>query len=79
MRERLFEHVGATHGIDPLRLVIEGTEVVDTMGTLRLAVADASAGRVFDVRRALEARTAVGSPSPKNVRAQIARWKKLLK
>jgi argininosuccinate lyase len=38
-----------------------------------------AAGRVFDVRRALEARKAVGSPSPKNVRAQIARWKNLLK
>jgi len=24
------------------------------------------------------ARTAIGAPSPKNVRAQIARWKKLL-
>ncbi len=38
----------------------------------------AAAGNVFDVRRALAARTAIGAPSPKNVRAQIARWKKLL-
>jgi argininosuccinate lyase len=38
-----------------------------------------SAGHVFDVRRALAARTATGAPSPKNVREQIARWKKLLK
>ena len=38
-----------------------------------------AAARVFDVRRALAARTAIGSPSPKNVRAQIARWKKLLR
>ncbi len=37
-----------------------------------------AAVRVFDVRRALEARTATGAPSPKNVRAQITRWKKLL-
>ncbi|HVM63118.1 MAG TPA: argininosuccinate lyase [Verrucomicrobiae bacterium] len=37
-----------------------------------------AAGKVFDVRRALEARKAIGAPSPKNVRAQIARWKKLL-
>jgi argininosuccinate lyase len=39
----------------------------------------ATAAHVFDVRRALAARTATGAPSPKNVRAQIARWKKLLK
>ncbi|HTS17492.1 MAG TPA: argininosuccinate lyase [Verrucomicrobiae bacterium] len=38
-----------------------------------------AAGKVFDVRRALEARKAIGAPSPKNVKAQIARWKKLLK
>jgi len=38
----------------------------------------AAAARVFDVRRALAARTATGAPSPKNVRAQIARWKRLL-
>jgi argininosuccinate lyase len=37
-----------------------------------------AAARVFDVRRALAARTATGAPSPKNVRAQLARWKKLL-
>jgi argininosuccinate lyase len=37
------------------------------------------AGKVFDVRRALNARTGIGAPSPKNVAAQIARWKKLLK
>jgi argininosuccinate lyase len=39
----------------------------------------AAAGKVFDVRRALDARTIIGAPSPKNVKAQIARWKKLLK
>ena len=39
----------------------------------------AAAGKVFDVRRALVARTAIGAPSPKNVKAQIARWKKLLR
>ncbi|MEI6083612.1 MAG: argininosuccinate lyase [Verrucomicrobiota bacterium] len=38
-----------------------------------------AAARVFDVRRALAARTATGAPAPKNVAAQIARWKKLLK
>ncbi|HKA04570.1 MAG TPA: molybdopterin cofactor-binding domain-containing protein, partial [Acidimicrobiales bacterium] len=48
VRERVFEHVGAAHGIDPLRLVIEETDVVDTMGTLRLPVVEATAGREFD-------------------------------
>jgi argininosuccinate lyase len=38
-----------------------------------------AAGKVFDVRRALAARTAIGAPSPKNVNGQIARWKKLLR
>jgi argininosuccinate lyase len=38
-----------------------------------------AAGKVFDVRRALAARTAIGAPSPKNVKTQIARWKKLLR
>jgi xanthine dehydrogenase D subunit len=48
VRERLFEHVGAANGIDPLRFVIDGTDVVDSMGTLRVPVADASAGVHFD-------------------------------
>jgi len=38
-----------------------------------------AAEKVFDVRRALAARKTTGSPSPENVRAQIARWKKLLR
>jgi len=37
------------------------------------------AARVFDVRRALDSRVATGAPSPRNVRAQLVRWKKLLK
>jgi hypothetical protein len=36
-------------------------------------------GKVFDVRRALAARTAIGVPPPKDVAAQIKRWKKLRK
>lgn len=48
VRERLFEHVGAQHGIDPLRLAIDDTDVVDTVGTLRIPVADASKGVVLD-------------------------------
>ena len=34
--------------------------------------------KVFDVRGSLARRTAVGAPSPKNVAAQIARWRSLL-
>jgi CO/xanthine dehydrogenase Mo-binding subunit len=48
VRERLFEAVGATHGIDPLRFVIEDDHIVDTMGDLRVAVVDATTGTVFD-------------------------------
>ena len=44
VRERLFEHVGAAHGIDPLRFVIDGADVVDSMGDLRVPVAEATAG-----------------------------------
>jgi hypothetical protein len=31
VRERLFEQVGASWDVDPLRLVIDGVDVVDTM------------------------------------------------
>jgi CO/xanthine dehydrogenase Mo-binding subunit len=48
VRERLFEHVGAMYGIDPLRMVIDGTEVVDSMGALRVPVADATVGLHLD-------------------------------
>ena len=44
VRERLFEHVAHQHGLDPLQLAIEGTDIVDTMGPLRLSVTEASAG-----------------------------------
>ena len=33
---------------------------------------------VFDVRRALRRRGAIGSPSPENIERQIARWRQLL-
>ena len=53
VRERLFEHVGLAHGIDPLRLAIDGTDVVDTFPesggpALRIPVAEASAGIEID-------------------------------
>lgn len=48
VRERLFEHVAARHGLDPLQLEIDGTDVVDTIGDLRLPVVEATAGQQFD-------------------------------
>ncbi len=48
VRERLFEAVGSAHDIDPLRLAIDGTDVVDTMGTLRVSVTDATTGIELD-------------------------------
>jgi CO/xanthine dehydrogenase Mo-binding subunit len=52
-RERLFEHVGQVHDIDPLRLAIDGTDVVDTFAepdgaALRVPVVEASAGLHID-------------------------------
>ena len=48
VRERLFERVGTAHGVDPLRLAIDGSDVVDTGGTLRVPVGLASAGVVIE-------------------------------
>ena len=48
VRERLFERVGTAHGVDPLRLAIDGSDVVDTDGTLRVPVGLASAGVVIE-------------------------------
>jgi argininosuccinate lyase len=42
------------------------------------ALFDIDVANVFDVRRSLAARTAIGAPAPGNVAAQIARWHKLL-
>ncbi len=39
----------------------------------------AGAAKVFNLQCALAVRKAIGAPSPKNVRAQIARWTKFLK
>lgn len=47
VRERLFEHVGQQHGIDPIRLAIDDTDIVDTVGTLRIAVVEATQGVTF--------------------------------
>jgi argininosuccinate lyase len=40
---------------------------------------DVDVAKVFDVRRSLAARNAVGAPSPKNIAAQIERWRKELR
>jgi len=40
---------------------------------------DADLARLLDVRRSLAARTAIGAPSPQNVKGQIKRWQKALR
>jgi argininosuccinate lyase len=59
-------------------LVAESEKSGTPLPKLAVKKYGATATRVFDVRRALAARSAVGAPSPQNVRAQLARWKKLL-
>ena len=44
VRERLFEHVGKQHNIDPIRLMVENTDIIDTVGTFRISVAEATQG-----------------------------------
>ena len=43
VRERLFEHVGLLHGVDPLRLGIDDTDIIDTIGDFRISVQEACA------------------------------------
>ncbi len=47
VRERMFEHVGKLHNIDPIRLLIDGTDVVDSIGDFRISVVDATEGATF--------------------------------
>jgi argininosuccinate lyase len=61
------------------KLVAESEKTKIPLPKLTAKKYGAAAGKVFDLRRALAARTAIGAPSPKNVLAQIARWKRLLK
>jgi xanthine dehydrogenase D subunit len=42
VRERLFEHVGKLHGIEPIRLTIDDTDIIDTIGDFRISVQEAS-------------------------------------
>jgi xanthine dehydrogenase D subunit len=48
VRERMFEHVGRIHGIEPVRLLVDGTDIVDQLGRLCVPVAEATAGAVFE-------------------------------
>jgi xanthine dehydrogenase D subunit len=48
VREQIFELVAAQHGLEPLQLAIDGRDVVDTMGDLRVPVAEVTAGRALD-------------------------------
>lgn len=48
VRQRLFEHVGKKFNIDPLRLVIEDTDVVDMIGDFRISVTEASTGVMIE-------------------------------
>jgi CO/xanthine dehydrogenase Mo-binding subunit len=48
VRDRLFAAVAAANGLDPAQLAIDGRDVVDTLGSLRVPVAEASAGVEFD-------------------------------
>ena len=40
---------------------------------------EADVGKVFDIRRLLSGRRAIGAPSPENVKTQIRRWRKHLR
>jgi argininosuccinate lyase len=40
---------------------------------------DVDLAKIFDVRQSLAARTAIGAPSPKNVKAQIKFWRATLR
>jgi xanthine dehydrogenase D subunit len=48
VREDLFELVGVDREIDPLRLAVDGHDVVDTTGPLRLPVAEALGDAVLE-------------------------------
>ena len=48
VRQKLFEHVGKKYDIDPMRLVIEDTDVVDMIGDFRISVTEASTGILID-------------------------------
>ncbi len=60
------------------KLVAESERTGRALPELAAAKFGKDAGRVFDLERALRARTTVGAPSPANVARQLTRWKKAL-
>jgi xanthine dehydrogenase D subunit len=48
VRDRLLERIGKANDIDPLRLIVDGNEVVDTLSDFRTSVAAASAGTAIE-------------------------------
>ena len=48
VREAMFVDVGRAYDLDPLRLAIDGTDIVDESSGWRMSVADANAGLVYD-------------------------------
>ncbi len=48
VRELLFEHVAATHGVEAALLAIDGGDIVDPVGSFRISVADATHDISFD-------------------------------
>jgi xanthine dehydrogenase D subunit len=48
VRDRLLQHVAVAHGVDAGQLAIDGRDVVDTLGTLRLSIGEAAAGTTFE-------------------------------
>jgi xanthine dehydrogenase D subunit len=51
VRERMLEHVAHQHGVASGSLRVEGTEIVDESGAIRLPVSEATAGIEFDETR----------------------------
>jgi CO/xanthine dehydrogenase Mo-binding subunit len=51
VRDRLLQHLAGVHGVTAASLRIDGTDVVDDAGSLRIPVAEASAGQAFDETR----------------------------
>jgi len=48
VRDRLLAHVAEMHGVTVAGLVVDGADVIDTLGSLRVPVAEASAGLVIE-------------------------------
>jgi argininosuccinate lyase len=65
------------------RLVATATVLLDRVPLAELRklspIFDSDIAQVFDPKRSLQARTAVGAPSPENIARQIARWRKQLR